>query len=272
MCGRYVSPEEAAVERAWHIGRRNWKTPFGKPRYNVAPTMRVIMLRRDAASPEIELAHARWGFVPYWWKEAKPPLGRFNAKVETAGANGMWREALSRARCLLPALGWYEWREEERIDKATGEVVKVNQPYYITRKDRRPLCFAGGFPSGHEPREAQRPAVLAGDVVGLIDLHDLARRLVDAFLLAPFVPAERGQQIGRARQRLAPHAVRAGGLDLRVEPAERGLRFLPPVRHESPVRVRKFDLQGSGVAPEHDDAHRRRDVVARLAERRLPVA
>ncbi len=155
MCGRYVSPEEAAVERAWHIGRRNWKTPFGKPRYNVAPTMRVIMLRRDAASPEIELARARWGFVPYWWKEAKPPLGRFNAKVEAAGANGMWREALSRARCLLPALGWYEWREEERIDKATGEVVKVNQPYYITRGDRRLICFAGLMSRWKEPGESE---------------------------------------------------------------------------------------------------------------------
>jgi putative SOS response-associated peptidase YedK len=143
MCGRYVSPEEAAVERAWHIGRHNRKTPFGKPRYNVAPTMRVILLRRDAAFAEIEIEHARWGFVPYWWKEARPPRGRFNAKVEAAATNGMWREAFSRARCLLPALGWYEWREEERIDKATGELVRVNQPWYITRKDRRPFCFAG---------------------------------------------------------------------------------------------------------------------------------
>jgi len=153
MCGRYVSPDEAAVERAWHIGRRNWKTPFGKPRYNVAPTMRVIMLRRDAASPEIELAHARWGFVPYWWKEAKPPRGSFNARVETAASNGMWRDALSRARCLLPALGWYEWRGEERIDKTTGELVRVNQPYYIARKDRRPFCFAGLMSGWKDPGE-----------------------------------------------------------------------------------------------------------------------
>src|SRR5216117_854911 len=142
MCGRFVSPEEAAVERAWHIGRRSWKTPFGKPRYNVAPTMHVIMLRRSASDPGIELAHARWGFVPYWWKEAKPPRGRFNAKYETAASNGLWREAFSRARCLLPALGWYEWREEMRVDRATGEVLKVNQPYYFARKDRRPFCFA----------------------------------------------------------------------------------------------------------------------------------
>ncbi len=176
MCGRFVSPEEAAVERAWHIGRRNWKTPFGKPRYNVAPTMRVIMLRRDARSPEIELAHARWGFVPYWWKEAKPPRGRFNAKVETAAANGMWREAFSRARCLLPALGWYEWREEERIDKATGEVAKVNQPYYIARRDRRPLCFAGLMSRWREPGEpgpALSCTVLTRAAAGrLAEIHD----------------------------------------------------------------------------------------------------
>jgi putative SOS response-associated peptidase YedK len=142
MCGRFVSPDEAAVERAFHLGRGNWKAPFGKPRYNVAPTMRVIMLRRSAGSG-IELAHARWGFIPYWWKEGKPPSGRFNAKSETAGANGMWREAFSRARCLVPALGWYEWRKEERMDRATGEVVKVNQPYYILRRDRGLVCFAG---------------------------------------------------------------------------------------------------------------------------------
>jgi putative SOS response-associated peptidase YedK len=153
MCGRFVSPEEAAVERAWHIGRHSWKTPFGKPRYNVAPTMKVIMLRRDAASPEIELAHARWGFVPYWWRENKPPRGRFNAKVESVAANGMWCEAFSRARCLLPALGWYEWREEMRLDKATGELAKVNQPYYFVRKDRRPFCFAGLMSRWKEPGE-----------------------------------------------------------------------------------------------------------------------
>jgi putative SOS response-associated peptidase YedK len=175
MCGRFVSPEEAAVERAWHIGRRSWKTPFGKPRYNVAPTMRVIMLRRDAASPEIELAHARWGFVPYWWKEAKPPRGRFNAKFETAAANGMWREAFSRARCLLPALGWYEWREEERIDKATGEVATVNQPFYITRKDRRPFCFAGlmsGWKVSGDPEPTLTCVVLTRQAAGRVgEIH-----------------------------------------------------------------------------------------------------
>src|SRR6267378_1770286 len=106
MCGRYVSPEEAAVERAWHIGRRNWKTPFGKPRYNVAPTMRVIMLRRDAADPGIELAHARWGFVPYWWEEAKPRAAgstrRSRPPPRTAGGAKRFR---ARAACCRRSAG-----------------------------------------------------------------------------------------------------------------------------------------------------------------------
>ena len=35
MCGRYVSPEQAAIERAWNIGQCDGN-PFAA-RYNVAP-------------------------------------------------------------------------------------------------------------------------------------------------------------------------------------------------------------------------------------------
>src|SRR5258708_40255597 len=83
--------------------------------------MRVLLTRRDADRPEIELTHARGGLGPYWSKEEKP-RGRFNAKYDTAATNGVWREAFSHARCLFPALGWYEWCKEDLIDKATGEL------------------------------------------------------------------------------------------------------------------------------------------------------
>jgi hypothetical protein len=40
MCGRYVSPDEAAMERFWHIGARNsWR--WIDSVYNVAPTTQV---------------------------------------------------------------------------------------------------------------------------------------------------------------------------------------------------------------------------------------
>src|SRR5260221_680558 len=37
MCGRFVSPEEATIERYWHLGRRNSPNPFAR-RFNVFPT------------------------------------------------------------------------------------------------------------------------------------------------------------------------------------------------------------------------------------------
>ena len=35
MCGRYVTPDTAAIERQWQIGRRN-SNPFPR-RFNAAP-------------------------------------------------------------------------------------------------------------------------------------------------------------------------------------------------------------------------------------------
>ena len=62
MCGRYVSPEEAAIERFWHIGPHN-NNPFPR-RYNVTPASTIPILRLDRATGEIALVNARWGLVP----------------------------------------------------------------------------------------------------------------------------------------------------------------------------------------------------------------
>ena len=141
MCGRYVSPEEAAIEREWHVGRETGN-PFPR-RFNVRPTMIVPILRRVPAPGGLEIAAARWGLIPNWWKEDKPPKLTFNARSEEAASRPMWKTALARARCLIPAEGWYEWQAVERIDAATGEVRQVKQPHYIHLRDGGPFCFAG---------------------------------------------------------------------------------------------------------------------------------
>jgi SOS response associated peptidase (SRAP) len=82
MCGRYVSPEEAEIERFWHIGRPN-NNPFGR-RFNVAPTLIIPILRLDRATGEIELVNARWGLIPAWWKGPKPPRTTHNDRFEQA--------------------------------------------------------------------------------------------------------------------------------------------------------------------------------------------
>ncbi|MGQ0526114.1 MAG: SOS response-associated peptidase [Betaproteobacteria bacterium] len=137
MCGRFVSPAEAAIERAWHVGRGT-STPFAR-RYNVAPTATIPVLRWDRQARQLELVAARWGLIPHWWKELKAPQFAFNARIEEAASKPMWRDASRRARCLIPAEGWYEWKED--VDGPRARTRK--QPYFVCRPDRQPFCFAG---------------------------------------------------------------------------------------------------------------------------------
>lgn len=129
MCGRYVSPEQASIERAWKIDRTSGN-PFPR-RFNVQPTTAVPVLMLDEGYRT--LAAARWGLIPHWWKQDKPPTFTINARLEDISVKPMWRDPIRRSRCLLPAEGWYEWQETP-----SGK-----QPHYITRRDRRPFCFAG---------------------------------------------------------------------------------------------------------------------------------
>ena len=91
----------------------------------------------------LELHGARWGLIPSWWKQPKPPALTFNARSEEAANKPMWRHAYRNTRCLMPAAGWYEWRQVERVDPATGEILKVKQPHFIHRADEPIFAFAG---------------------------------------------------------------------------------------------------------------------------------
>lgn len=56
---------------AWQI-RRSSGMPFPR-RYNVLPTTLVPIIRRDLVADGLKLTEARWGLIPHWKKQAKPP-------------------------------------------------------------------------------------------------------------------------------------------------------------------------------------------------------
>lgn len=141
MCGRYVSPEQAAIERAYHIGRHN-NNPFRR-RFNVLPTTNIPILRHADDIEGSELAEARWGLIPHWWSKSKPPTSTINARSEEAADKPVWKHPYRHSRCLIPAIGWYEWKELERIDRETGEVEKYKQPFYLWVDGQEVVCFAG---------------------------------------------------------------------------------------------------------------------------------
>ena len=72
MCGRYVSPTMAEMERNWALSdaQRNNQLGFVQ-HFNIAPTTQIpIIYPRDVGR---ELQLARWGLVPFWWKQPKMP-------------------------------------------------------------------------------------------------------------------------------------------------------------------------------------------------------
>lgn len=140
MCGRYVSPTEADMERYWALTDAQIRNPLAQ-RFNVAPTVSVPILFQEDG--RLVLDAARWGLIPMWWDRPKPPSFTFNTRIEEAATKPMWREALKKTRCLVPAMGWYEWKEVEQVDPATGEVEKIKQPYFLHLPGRRMIAFAG---------------------------------------------------------------------------------------------------------------------------------
>jgi len=73
------------------------------------------------------------GTGPHFTKDLKTARKPINARSETAGSSRMFRGALERRRCLVPADAFYEWRA----------MPDGKQPYAIARQDGAPLAFAG---------------------------------------------------------------------------------------------------------------------------------
>ncbi len=105
-----------------------------EPNWNVAPTQTAAIVTADAGARHLRLA--RWGLVPRWWKKPLSELraATFNARSEEAAEKPMFRDAWRRARCLVPALGYYEW---------TGSR-GAKQPWFVTLETNAPgITFAG---------------------------------------------------------------------------------------------------------------------------------
>ena len=83
------------------------------PRYNIAPTQNVPIIRQNAKEPVREMSFVRWGLIPSWAKESSVAAKMINARSETASTKPAFRDALKYRRCLIPADAFYEWLRHE---------------------------------------------------------------------------------------------------------------------------------------------------------------
>ncbi|WP_374686471.1 SOS response-associated peptidase [Promineifilum sp.] len=129
MCGRF-SLAATGEEVAAHYQLP--EVPFLAPRYNIAPTQPVAAVRLSPAG-EREWTHFQWGLIPSWAKDPSMGAKMINARAETAADKPAFRAAFKRRRCLIPATGFYEWRQEN------GR----KQPMYIHEAGRGVMSLAG---------------------------------------------------------------------------------------------------------------------------------
>ena len=131
MCGRYsltTTPE--AMRRLFDT-----KGPLANlpPRYNIAPTQAAPVVREAEDGSGRELVMLRWGLVPSWSQGPDHRYSMINARAETVAAKPAYRGPFRERRCLVPASGFFEWRERG------GN----KQPYHIGLKRGAAFAFAG---------------------------------------------------------------------------------------------------------------------------------
>jgi putative SOS response-associated peptidase YedK len=128
MCGRFVitSPPAALRQIFGYV-----EQPYFPPRHNIAPTQPIPVVIAENGARHFRLM--RWGLLPAWVKDIRKFTLLFNARAETVREKPAFKNAIRWRRCLIPADGYYEWQASE----------KRKRPYFIHRRDGRPIGLAG---------------------------------------------------------------------------------------------------------------------------------
>src|SRR6516165_5506319 len=131
MCGRYrLSRRKQIIEE--YFDTSEWQDDWS-PRYNIAPTQSVLVIRQHPKEPVRQVSAMRWGLIPSWAKDPPIATRTINAKSETAATKPAFRDPLKFRRCLIPADAFYEWRRTEN----------GKQPYCFEVNGGDLFAFAG---------------------------------------------------------------------------------------------------------------------------------
>lgn len=103
---------------------------FYQPQYNAAPTHLLPVILQGSAG----VSFFYWGIPPDWAKNKHVSEKLINIRAESLQERPAMRKLLKRARCLVPADGFYAW-------KKVGKKTQI--PHRFIAQDKSIFSFAG---------------------------------------------------------------------------------------------------------------------------------
>lgn len=144
MCGRFViNANKDELVEVFKIDHS--QLPAFKPNFNIPPSAHIPFIYQPGNARI--LSSAFWGLIPSWAKDTSFASHTFNARSETLSEKPSFKNAYKSQRCLIPATGYYEWEKVMEDNKVVDK-----QPYWIGRKDQKPLAFAGLYEHWTDPK------------------------------------------------------------------------------------------------------------------------
>jgi putative SOS response-associated peptidase YedK len=133
MCGRFIffETEKEKIESRFDIILDN-NFSFS-PSYNIAPSEESLIIINENGKRKIKIA--KWGFVPSWYKGRENYKPLINLRDDTLITKSNFLYYLKNFRCLIPANGFYEWKDENGSKK----------PYLIFLKNLSLFSFGGVY-------------------------------------------------------------------------------------------------------------------------------
>lgn len=139
MCGRFsLSVSLELLEQAFEVTGLSGHAP----RYNIAPSQPVAVIRRLAPGSARRWDMLSWGLLPSWAKDAKASRP-INARADTVAEKPTFRAAFRQRRCLVPADAFFEWQTQG----------SQKQPYCFRMADRGLFALGGLWERWQGPDE-----------------------------------------------------------------------------------------------------------------------
>lgn len=127
MCGRFSLPaEDYEIKKRFGV---EVDPGVYQPCFNCAPMQNLPVISNDKPG---KLSFYRWGLIPFWAKETSIGNKLINARAESAMEKPSFKHAMNKRRCLVPATGFFEWKQNGN-----------KQPYFFHLRNKPIFSFAG---------------------------------------------------------------------------------------------------------------------------------